>query len=112
MGLVERLMHIDPDPDNIDDTRSLSVHSFFAAAVEINAGEMTVAQLKIGLNTTAEDNVDLDALIATVTGAGNTANRLMALERIHSVFILAEDSTSAPIPGYDTPDNVRSKLGI
>ena len=105
MGLVERLMHIDPDED-----RSLAVHSFFAAAVEISTGNMTVAQLKSGLNTTPEDDVDLDAMIATVTGS--QANRLMQLERIHAVFILAEDSTSAPIPGYDTPSNVRSKLGI
>ena len=107
MGLVQRLMHLDEDED-----RDLAVHSCFAAAVEINAGEMTVAQLKSGLNTTAEDDVELDALIATITGAGNTANRLMAIERIHAVFILAEDSESAPVPGYDTPANVRTKLGI
>ncbi len=104
MGLVERLMHLDTED------RDLAVHSFFAAAVEIDAGFMTVAQLKNGLNTTAEDDADLDAMIANVTGS--QSNRLAMIERIHAVFILAEDSESAPIPGYDTPANVRTKLGI
>ncbi len=105
MTFVERLMHLDPEPD-----RDLSVHSFFAAAVEINAGNMTRAQLKSGLNMTPADEVDFDAIADTVTGS--QAARLMALERIHAVFILAEDSKSDPIPGYDTPANIRSKLGI
>ena len=38
--------------------------------------------------------------------------RLMQLERIHAVFILSEDSIGAFVPGYETPANVRSKLGI
>ncbi len=106
MALVERLMHLDPD-----ESRDMGVHAFFAAAVEINAGEITVTQLKNHLNTTVEDDVDLDALIAMLTGL-SIADRQVLLNRWHSVFILAETNDSDPVPGYDTPANVRTKLGI
>lgn len=55
---------------------------------------------------TAPDIAEWTALIALVTGAA--ASRLSLIQRIHSVFLLAE----AKIPGYETPANVRTKLGI
>ena len=101
MTLVERLMHQDPD-----ESRHIAVHTFFAAMVELAEGEITVAQIKGLLSTTAEDDVDFDALVA-LAPAGDAA-RSLYVNRIHSVFILAE----AGIPGYSTPTEVRSKLNI
>lgn len=102
MALVERLMH---DSSETEDRR-MSVHTFFAAASEVERGALTNTQVKNYYNMTAPDIVDYDALVALVTGAA--AARLAVIQRIHAVFILAE----ARAPGYDTPANVRSKLGI
>ena len=101
MALVERLMRTDPDTG-----RHIAVHTFFAAMVELAEGEITVAQVKGFLNTTSEDDVDLDALVA-LAPAGDAA-RSIYVNRVHSVFILAEGE----ITGYNTPAAVRSKLGI
>lgn len=79
---------------------------FFAAASEVERGALTSAQVKSFLEMTAADEVDWDALAALVTGTA--AARLAVIQRIHAVFILAEGR----YPGYDTPANVRSKLGI
>jgi len=101
MALVERLMKIDPDSD-----RFIPVHDFFAACHEINQGNLTVAQVKTFLAMDASDETDFDALIAL--SPGSAAGKALFVESIHSVFILAESR----YPGYDTPANVRTKLGI
>jgi len=101
MALVERLMHTDPDV-----TRFIPVHTFFAAMSELSVGNITVAQVKTFWNTTAADDVDLDALIAAAP-AGDAAKALY-IQKLHAVFILAEST----VPGYDTPAGVRTKLGI
>ena len=102
MALIERLMHDTSEPT----TRWLSVHAFFAAASEIERGALTSAQVKTAMAMTAPDNVDFDALVALVTGAA--ATRLAVIQRMHAVFILAEDRYA----GYNTAAAVRSKLGI
>lgn len=101
MAIVERLMQTDPDP-----TRHIAVHTFFAAVAEVNSGHLTLQQVKNYLNTTAADDVELDAMAALVTG--DQANRLEMIGRFHAVFILA----AIRAPGYDTEAAVRSKLGI
>ena len=101
MALVERLMHLDTDPD-----RNIAVHLFFAAMVEMSEGEITSAQVKNYLNTTSADDVDLDALVALAPST--VAERSIYVNRIHAVFMLA----AAAVPGYDTPAAVRSKLNI
>lgn len=102
MALVERLMHDASEPES----RWLSVHSFFAAASEVERGALTSNQVQTYLVMTAPDITDWNALVALVTGAA--AARLAVIQRIHAVFILAE----VRAPGYDTPAAVRSKLGI
>jgi hypothetical protein len=101
MALVERLMHLDTDPN-----RDMAVHTFFAALNEVVAGRLTVNQVKNYYAMTTADNVDMDAIVADAP-SGDAA-RAMYLNSIHSVFILAE----VRAPGYDTPTGVRSKLGI
>lgn len=102
MALIERLMH---DSSEVE-SRWLSVHSFFAAASEVERGALTSNQVQTYLAMTAPDIADWNALVALVTGAA--AARLAVIQRIHSVFILAE----VRAPGYDTPAAVRTKLGI
>lgn len=102
MALVERLMHDSSEPES----RWFAVHAFFAACSEIERGALTIAQVKNFMDMTPEDGVDFDALVGLVTGAA--AARLAVIQRVHSVFILAEGR----YPGYDTPVAVRGKLGI
>jgi hypothetical protein len=104
MALVERLMHDPGEPD----ARWISVHQFFAGQLEVMQGFLTTAQVKSFYAMTAEDIVDYDKLVANCPPSNQTANRAIYIERVHAVFILAEQR----VPGYDTPATVRSKLSI
>jgi hypothetical protein len=103
MALIERLMH---EPFETDPARIIPVHSFFAATGELVQGALTSAQVQSFLNMTAADIVDWDALVALIPGAAS--GKALYIERIHGVFMLAEGR----YPGYSTPAEVRSKLGI
>jgi hypothetical protein len=116
MALVERLMGlasdgVSPAPDDDPTQGKIPVHAFFAAQSEIINGRMTVAGVKNYLNMDAAAQTEYDSLIATAP-AGTTAlalaQKALFIESIHAVFMLAEIGA----PGYDTPANVRSKLGI
>lgn len=103
MALIERLMGVE-EP-------KIPVHDFFAAQSEVIAGRLTLAQIKNYLNLDAAAQAEYDALAATApTGstATATANKAIFIEKIHAVFILAEQG----YPGYSTPAEVRTKLGI
>lgn len=100
--LIERLMRHESETTD----RFIPVHQFFAAASEVERGALTSAQVQGFYSMTAADIVDWDALVALV--AGPAAARLAMIQRIHAVFLLAEDR----LPGYDTPAAVRTKLGI
>jgi hypothetical protein len=102
MALVERLMKDNSEPES----RWIAAHTFFAAASEVERGALTSNQIQSYLEMTAEDIADWNALVALVTGTA--AARLAVIQRIHSVFILAQ----VRAPGYDTPSAVRGKLGI
>lgn len=118
MALVERLMNladdgVSPAPDGtVDPTRDrIKVHLFFAAQSEIVRGAITVAQVKSYLQMNVEAQAEYDALIALApTGTNATALALKALfvEQMHAVFLLAEKR----VPGYSTPAEVRTKLGL
>jgi hypothetical protein len=104
MALVERLMGLE--------TPKIPVHKFFAAQSELDAGVITVAQIKNFLNMDASAASEYDALIATAPTGTTTAqqfSRSRYIQKVHSVFLLAEDQS---IPGYSTPAEVRAKLGI
>jgi len=104
MALVERLMHEPTEP--ID--RFIRVHQFFAAITEMMAGQLTAAQVQTFYAMTAEDLADWNAIAALIPPPSQTANRVMFLERIHAVFILAERR----VPLYSTPTEVRARLGL
>lgn len=103
MALVERLMGLE-EP-------KIPVHDFFAAAQEIIAGRLTVAQVKTALALDTAGESEFDAIAATApTGstAAALANKALWVHSMHAVFILAEGGYA----GYDTPAGVRNKLGI
>ena len=103
MALVERLMGLE-EP-------KIPVHDFFAAAMEIIAGRLTTAQVKTALALDAAGQSEFDTLAATAptgTSATALANKALWVHSMHSVFVLAEGGYA----GYNTPANVRSKLGI
>lgn len=112
MAFVERVMHWgiadqDSEPPAFEpEGRILAVHSVYAASILIALGHFTVAQYKAAIASTPSDDVDIDALIASVPSAG--AARAVRIHEIHAVFILAEDRAA----GYSTPALVRTKLGI
>ena len=104
---------VSPAPDgSIDPTRSkIPVHAFFAAQSEVIRGGLTVAQVKTFLNMNAAAQTEYDILAATApTGSTATAlaNKALFVEKMHSIFILAEGR----YPQYSTPAEVRTKLGI
>lgn len=115
-GLVERLMGLNDNGSAPSEGYNLKipVHIFFAAAGEIIATRLTVAQVKAlvwisgGVAMRTSDAAEFDSLIALAPNASNPAGRALYLESIHGVFMLAESR----IAGYDTPAGVRSKLGI
>ena len=117
--LVERLMGlaqngIDPAPDEaVDPVNSkIKVHDFFSAQSEIIRGALTVAQVKSFLNMDTVTAAEYDLIIALAPVGTTTAARLGKLDfinAIHAVFILAEKKK---YPGYQTPVEVRLKLGI
>lgn len=103
MALVERLMGLE-EP-------KIPVHDFFAAQQQVTKGNITVANVKSFLNMDAAAAAEYDALVAlypTGTSAAAYFNKTQYIQDCHSVFILAEER----YPGYDTPANVRAKLGI
>jgi hypothetical protein len=112
MAFVERVMHWgsqaqDTEPPTFEpDTRELAVHAVYAASIEMALGRITVAQFKTAISATAADNVDIDALVAAIPAAA--AARAVYVHGIHSILILAEGRW----PGYNTPAQVRTKLGI
>lgn len=104
MALIERLMHHSSE----DQSRFMSVHEFFAAITEIMSGQLTAAQVQNYYQMTAADIVDWNAIVATMPAQNQTANRAIFMNRMHSVFILAENR----LPLYSTPAEVRARLGI
>lgn len=97
--LVERLM-------GWGDVEKISVHEFFAAQVEVVQGYLTKAQVKNYYNMDIDTAAEYDTLAAKAPSTD--AGKGLYVDRVHAVFILAE----LKVPGYETPANVRNKLGI
>jgi hypothetical protein len=103
MALVERLMGLE--------SPKIPVHDFMAAAQEIVAGRLTIAQVKTALNLDAAAQAEFDTLAATAptgTTATALANKALWVHSMHAVFVLAEGGYT----GYNTAAAVRTKLGI
>lgn len=103
-ALVERLM-------GVDGFDKISVHAFFALNNERIHGRQTRAQVISALGLAGDDITEYDAL-AALAPSGTTAlaeaQKSLFLGSVHSIFILAEER----FPGYTTPAEVRSKLGL
>jgi len=99
MPLVERLMGDLGEP-------KIPVHDFFAANAQRIAAQLTRQQVIDMFSMTAADIVEYDLLAALAPGA--QVGQALFIEKIHAIFILAEGR----YPGYDTPAQVRLKLGI
>lgn len=111
MPLIERLMGLADDGMTPDGARKIATHYFFAANHQRIDGAMTRQQVIDAFAMFAADITEYDLLAAlapTGTTALATAQKAMFLEKIHSVFMLAEGRFA----GYDTPALVRSKLGL
>lgn len=114
MPLIRRLMDwgnrtgdsVSAQEPRIAEDRHIAAHLFFAAQNEVIRGKITIAQVKNYLGMTAEEQAQYDALVALAPGAD--AGKALFVEAIHSVIILAESR----VPGYETPANVRTKLGL
>lgn len=103
MALIERLMGLE-EPH-------IPVHDFFAAGQEIISGRLTVAQVKSAFSMNAAAASEFDAWVALAPTGGTAtalANKALYVNSQHSILILAEGR----YPGYDTPNNVRIKIGI
>ena len=109
MALVERMMGL--AADGVTPADNIPVHTFFAANHQRIEGKLNRQNVIDMLGLVGADITEYDALVALApTGATalNVAQKAMYLEGIHSVFLLAEQR----LPGYATPAQVRTKLGL
>lgn len=90
-------------------SRWVAVHSFFAAQLEVLGGNLTPAQVKAFLSMTPADEVDYDAMVALVVALPTLEEKHLLTQQFHSIFILGEQRVSGQ---YDTPADVRTKIGI
>jgi len=111
MALIERLMGLAADGVTVDLTTRIPVHSFFAGATLRVEGVISQAELVALFTLVSADMADLAAL-AALAPSGETAqliaNRVRYINMVHSVLMLAE----ARYVGFQTPAQVRTKLGI
>lgn len=111
MALIERLMGLADDGTTPDATRKIHTHLFFGVNHQRVEGQMTRAQVIAALGLTGDQVTEYDALAAlapTGTTAIDVARKAMFLEGIHSALICAESR----VEGYDTPAELRAKLGL
>ena len=89
----------------------LPVHDFFAANHQRIDGVLTRQNVIDMFAMNAADIAEYDSIASLAPTGANalaTAQKSMFIEKIHSIFLLAEGQYS----GYDTPAAVRAKLGI
>lgn len=103
-GLIERIMG---EPG----FAKIAVHTFFALNNERIHGRQTRQNVIDALKLSASDIVEYDALVGLApvgVAALDEAKKGHFLNSVHSIFLLAE----VRMPGYNTPAQVRSKLGL
>lgn len=106
MGLYERLLGTEG--------AKIPVHGFQAALAEFGRGKIngTQAQAIIeslsGEPLTPAEVTEAQTLLSTVTNAGGATAKLARVKEIEDVLVLAEPLS----PGYDTPAQVKTRLGV
>jgi hypothetical protein len=105
MGLYERLLGLDPLP-------KIPIHQFQAIFAEFGRSVINGAQAQTVINhvsgepLTPAEAAEATTLLATVTGSAT--NRLARVKVIDDVLLLAETGA----PGYSTPAEVKTRLGV
>lgn len=125
MALIERLMRLKDDGtpmDENDESLFIPTHKFLGAAGELINSRQTVAEVKaaLGMRSTSDangrsDTGEFDALRALAPASNNPAGRALWLNGISNIFLLAsfgDASNPDNYPGYNTPAQIRAKLGI
>ena len=95
----------------LDHANKIRVHTFFAANHQRIDSALTRQDVIDMFVMQADDITEYD-LLATLAPTGTTAlavaQKAMFIEKVHSIFILAESRMT----GYGTPTLVRTKLGL
>jgi hypothetical protein len=116
--LIERLMDLEPDRAKVP------LHAFQAVLAEWSRGKLTAGQALDQLEAiapprlTANEQTEAQAIVTLVTSipvtgsataiADGRARRALKITEIADVFLCVD----ARLPAYDTPAEVRAKLGI
>lgn len=116
MPLIERILNVADDgvghpPEYPAPGYRINSNAMYCMTVELMDGRVTPIQVKNHFSMDTACRSELDALIALAPTGTTTAARLAKLEfvnKIHAVCKLAEFGT----PGYSTPAELRSKLGL
>lgn len=110
MGLYDRVIGRDDQGRGVDG--KIPVHVFNAVFAEYARSQMTGGQAQAaveaasGAPLTSAEALEAQALLTTVTGSATA--RLARAKVIEDVLILGEHNT----PGYQTPTQVRTRLGV
>ena len=120
MALVERLMGVD---EGVHGSK-IPVHAFSALLREVARGRLTGALAVTELDALlpqddpangrvadplrAADKTEANALLTSITSAGNGTAQLNRAGLIDDTFLLAERGA----PAWNTPAKVRAKLGL
>jgi hypothetical protein len=105
MGLYERLI-------GVDGSVKLPLHAFQAVLAEYGRGRITGAQAQdvisaiSGAPLSAGEITEAQSLLATVTGSATA--KLARIAEIDHVLLLAEHGA----PGYSTPGEIKTRLGV
>ena len=97
MGLYERWTAV-------DETK-ISVHAFGAALSELARGSITKAQLISAFSLSAEDETELDAIIAVYTALGPAVDKVRFIGKLEDVMVLCEG-------GYYDKAKAKTELGF
>ena len=86
-------------------TNKINVHAFGAALREFARGQITKAQIVAAFDLDAQDETQLDAIIATYQALPNAAAQAKGMQAFESAMILAE-------AGYYTEQQCKDSLGF
>jgi hypothetical protein len=115
MALYDRLLGKDDAGASVDNR--VPVHAFQSVISEWARGRITGPQANAiiehvsGAPLTVPEQTEAQALVASIpvgTTAANKADRAMRLFEIDQILLLADSAA----PGYATPTEVKTKLGV
>jgi hypothetical protein len=115
MALYDRILERD-DSGNVV-ANKIPVHQLLAVIIEFKQGRLTadeastIVNALTGAGLSTSERTELTTLVATIPSGSTTANIASRAHRLLEIeHILGLGDTRCP--GYDTPTNIRSKLGV